>query len=159
MILLDLVICTTPRGKSTEDNKQFADDVFGLIKKLKRLNKEKHRLDHLFYLLEFPSCIKNHVTSLHDSSHCVLEPKTVHVCNWPIPSEIMRWVGSGAKHNSSGQPQDSPNPGTLLLVLFPRIMIVSALLNILPLITNSCFIHTSDNTLQILTQCFVCWIY
>ena len=56
IILLDLVICTTPRGKSTAENAQFASKVIDIIEKLKRLNEEIHV--NLHYLLEFPLCIK-----------------------------------------------------------------------------------------------------
>ncbi|KAL3777988.1 hypothetical protein ACHAW5_003268 [Stephanodiscus triporus] len=102
---IDLVICTTPRGKSTEENVQFTAMVFELIKNLKRLNRELYKLDHLFYLLEFPSSIKDRIP-LHDSFHCVWEPKNVHVCNWPIPPKIERLVGVGASKNLSGQQED-----------------------------------------------------
>jgi hypothetical protein len=51
-----LVICTTPRGKSTAENAQFASKVIDIIEKLKRLNEEIHV--NLHYLLEFPLCIK-----------------------------------------------------------------------------------------------------
>ncbi len=156
---LDLVICTTPRGKSAEENKQFASDVFDLIKKLTRLNKVKHRSDHLYYLLEFPSCIKDHLPAVDDSSYCVLEPTMIHVCNWEIPPKIVRLAGSDAKHSLSGQSQDSLHSGKSLSVLSPRLIFFLLCSLILPLSTNSCLIHASDNTLQIYTQCFVCWSY
>jgi hypothetical protein len=122
MILLDLVICTTPRGKSTKENARFASKVFDLIEKFRRLNEEKHKHVYLHYLLEFPSCIKDHVLPLHDLSHCVCEPQNVLVCNWPIPPKIARLAGLGAKHNLSGQPQDCLHPGTSLLLLSPRVV-------------------------------------
>ena len=112
IILLDLVICTTPRGKSTAENAQFASKVIDLIEKLKRLNEEKHV--HLHYLLEFPLCIKD-LIPLHGLSQCVSGSKNVHVCNWPIPSKIEILAGLRAKHNLSGQPQDCLHPGTSLL--------------------------------------------
>jgi hypothetical protein len=57
MMLLDLVICTTPRGKSTEENVQFTSKVFELINNVKRLNRELYKLDHLFYLRQGTSLL------------------------------------------------------------------------------------------------------
>lgn len=155
---LDLVICTTPRGKSTAENAQFASKVIDLIEKLKRLNEEKHV--HLHYLLEFPLCIKDQIP-LHDLSLCVCSPQNVHVCNWPIPPKIPRLAGLRAKHNLSGQPQDCLNPGTSLLS--PRVVVnltsYCFCTLILALTTDYCATCTSDNTLRFLTECIVCWGY
>lgn len=118
---LDLVICTTPRGQTAEENKKFASDVFDLIKKLTRLNKEKHRSDHLYYLLEFPSCIKDQLPAVDDSSHCIIEPTKIHFCNWNIPPKIARLAGSDAMHNLSGQSQHSLHSGISLL-RYPRLV-------------------------------------
>ena len=160
MMLLDLVICTTPRGKSTEENVQFTSKVFELINNVKRLNRELYKLDHLFYLLEFPSCIKDRIP-LHDSFHCVWEPTNVHVCNWPIPPKIERLVGLGASENLSGQQEDYLRQGTSLLAAAPllhgkfRILMFLLCSHILAHNSHACFTYTSDDALRFLTRSIV----
>jgi len=100
---IDMIICTTPRGKSIKESAQIASDFLELVTDIKRLNVKLHHFDHLFYLLESSSCIKDHLP-LEGLSYCVCEPKNLYVCNWPISSQRESLLR--ADSNEDGLPQD-----------------------------------------------------
>ena len=97
----DIVICSSPQGKSREESAQYAHDFLELIKEVKRSNAEVHQFhDHLFYLLESTPSIKDQLP-LQGLSYCI-QPKSLYVCNWPISCLQL----PDEKKDALGLPQD-----------------------------------------------------
>ena len=103
MVFQDMIICTSPQGKSIEESASYAIDFFELIKDVQRLNAELHHFDHLFYLLESPPCIKDHLP-LHYLSYCVCEPTKLYACNWPILSQKASLLSPKTDEDTLGLP-------------------------------------------------------
>ena len=78
----DIIICSTTHGESRGESVQFASNFFELVDDIEKFNKRHYQVDHLFFLLEVPSSIKDDLPS-RDFSRCVCE-HNIMLCNWPI---------------------------------------------------------------------------
>ncbi|KAL7528799.1 hypothetical protein ACHAXR_004999, partial [Thalassiosira sp. AJA248-18] len=104
---IDIIICTSPQKKTKEDSAQLANDFLSLVNDIERLNAELHHSNHLFYLLESLSCIKDQLP-LQGRSYCICEErKELYVCNWPISSQKASLLSySRITEDSQGLPDD-----------------------------------------------------
>lgn len=99
--ILDIVICSTPPGKSRMESIQFASKFFSLMEDIGKFNKKHYQVNHLFYLFEAPSSIKDDLPQ-RNFSRCSCSQK-FYVCNWPVMSQIIRPV-SGLQHDDVLRP-------------------------------------------------------
>jgi hypothetical protein len=105
---------------------QFTSNFFMLVDDIKRLNMQHFQVDHLFYLLEVPSNIKDELPS-RDFTRCVCE-SSVFLCNWPISSQSLVPV-SGLQFDDVFHPGKHPSCVNLVLL-------VSALTTLLTVLTT-----------------------
>ena len=148
-IISDLILCATPKEKSKEEEVHFASDFLDLTKSIRGLNSDIHNHDNLYYLLECPSGIKDHLPL--DGLSCYGGPKSkLYVCNWPILSQVESLKSLSAVDDSGLEPTHKKvrQSGK---TSFSTILCLAVIL----MFSHCSFF--SDQTLWIFDQSFVCW--